>query len=123
MLGDDLAQPVQIGLGRGGQARALVGDPADRHRLVRVQRHGDDLLVVEVAVVDAGAHRVAVQTDDEVEDRGPVGHVDLLGGVLRPDRLLGEEEAALLALFELDERIGLQVLHRHPIPSGQRIVA
>ena len=26
VLGDDLAQPVQIGLGRGGQARALVGD-------------------------------------------------------------------------------------------------
>ena len=47
---------------------------------------------------------VPLDTDDEVKNRRTVGHVDLIGGVFRQDRLFGEEEAALLALLVLDER-------------------
>ena len=65
---------------------------------------------------------VAVEADDEVQNRGAVGHVDLLGGVFRPDRLLIEVERAFLALFVLDERIGLQILHGDDLLGGQWVV-
>ena len=77
MFGDDLLELGQVDLGGVGELGALVGDPAEQHRLVGFQRHGDDALIVEVAVVDAGADRVPVEPDDEVEDRRAVGHVDL----------------------------------------------
>lgn len=123
MLGDDLLELVQVDLGGVGELGALVGDPAEQHRLVGLQRHGDDALVVEVAVVDAGADRVPVEPDDEVEDRRTVGHIDLLEGVIGPHRLFGEVEAAFVALLVLDERVGLQVLHRQFLLHRERIVA
>ena len=64
VAGDHRLELLQVRFGGLGQLRALIGDPSDKHRLIGVERHGDDLLVVEIAVVDAGAHRVAVQADD-----------------------------------------------------------
>ena len=44
-------------------------------------------------------------------------------GWIRPHRFLGEIEAALGALFILDEREGLEVFHRDFFLAGQRIVS
>lgn len=123
MLGDDLLELVQVDLSGVGELGSLVGDPAEQHRLVGLQRHRDDALVVEVAIVDAGADRVPVEADDEVEDRRTVGHIDLLGRIVGPHRLFGEVETAFVALLILDERVGLQVFHRQFLLHRERIVA
>ena len=111
MFRDDLLELVQVDLGGVGELGALVGDPAEQHRLVGFQRHSDDALIVEVTVAD-----------DEVEDRRTVGHIDLLGGVIGPHRLFGEVEAAFVALLVLDERVGFQVFHRQFLLHRERIV-
>lgn len=123
VAGDHRLEFGKVAFGGDGKVGALIGDPADKHGLVAFEGHGDDSFVVQVAVIDAGADRVTVETDDEVEDRGAVGDVDLLGGVLWAHGLLREVEAALLALLVLDERVWVQVMHAHGTFGRQRVVA
>ena len=72
------AQRVDIGLGEPVGHSALVKQIADLHTVIHIQRHGGDIRAVQFIVDHTGANGVAIQTDEQVEQRSPVADHDLL---------------------------------------------
>ena len=116
----ELFDVALCGLGKLG---SLIGDPTDQHGFVAVERNGEDFRIVQIAVIDTSAHSVRIQANDEVEHGCAIGDIDLLGGVFGPHCLLGEEETSLIALFVLQEREWLEILHGDTLLAGKRIVS
>ena len=56
----------------------LVCDVADFHVVLHRQRHRHNVLAVEGFVDYAAANGVAVQTDEQVKQRGPVTDLNVL---------------------------------------------
>ena len=78
---DALLQVLDVAAGEAGGLDGFVQDVADFHAVVNLQRLCDDVRAVPLFTDDAGADRVAVHTDQEVEKRRAVKDHKLLVGV------------------------------------------
>ena len=98
-----------------------MGDIADLYVIVHQQRDGHDVLSVQFLADDATADGVAVQSDQQVEQRRPVPDNNVLFAVPRTEDLLSEVKGIVLSLFIGQPRVGRQVLQGYRGPCRQRV--
>ena len=72
------AQDFDILFGQRTGQDAAVGDVADLHGIIHQQGDGDDVCTVQRLTDHAAANGIAVETDQQVEQRCPVPDHDIL---------------------------------------------
>ena len=74
---------------------------ADSHFVVDIETFRDDVLAVELVANDAGANRVAVKADEQVEKRSAVADLDVSRTIEvdSGEGFFGEVERIEIALF------------------------
>ena len=77
----------------------LVGDVADLHIIVRRQGYCHNVLAVQRFVNHAAANGVAVQPDEQIEQRCAVTDMDVFGALERALNFLGKIKRIVVALL------------------------
>lgn len=67
---------INISNGKAAEKCLLMADISHVYLFLRFQRHGDDIVPVEIAVEHTRADSVAVKTDEQIEKSGTVADMD-----------------------------------------------
>ena len=100
-----LNQVLDKALAHLGQAGFFMLDVYQFNWIIDIQRDGDDIVAVEVAVENTGRNRVAVQTDQKVKEGCTVADDDGLFMVLLRENFLRKVEGVVspLVIAEVGE--------------------
>ena len=100
-----LNQVLDKALAHLGQAGFFVLDIDQLDRVIDIQRDGDDIVSVEVAVENTGGDGVAIQTDQKVKEGCTVADYDRFFMVLLRENFLRKVEGVVspLVIAEVGE--------------------
>ena len=93
-------QAVDIGAGGRAERHIATHDVPDPDHLFAFQRHADDIGAVEVFAEDTGRNRIAVEADQEVEQRRAVADENVFPVRNRAEDFLGKVKGIVGALFK-----------------------
>ena len=92
--------------------RALARDQAHFHILIDIERNRNNRCAIEFRANYARAHRIAVQADEQVEQRRPVAHANILVTIERGCELFGIVERIEAALLIRQKRVIGHIVER-----------
>ena len=91
---------------------AFVGNIANFHVIIYPKKTRNDIRSIEGIVDDSAANGIAVQADEEIEERGAVANEDILFALERTLDFLGKIEGIVVALLIGKTREGGEVVQR-----------
>ena len=118
-----LSDSRNVGLAVSRKRNAFAGDDADGHFVGDGEGAGDNVAAVEAVADNARTNCVAVETDNQVEERGAVADfyvartVEINGG----ERFFGKVERVEVALLVSQVGIGFQVVEGDLLVGGKRV--